>query len=127
MKNEDKFTYTYSAAETEEIKEIRKKYIPKKQQKSTLEQIRELDRKVERPGTILALAIGIIGTLIMGTGMSLVMVWGNNYFVLGIIIGILGILIAATAYPVHLIITKKQKEKIAPVILKLTEDIINMK
>lgn len=123
MENENKFTYTYSAAEAEEIKEIREKYAPKVQQKTTLEQIRELDRKAERPGTIASLCIGIIGTLLLGIGMSLVMVWGENLFILGVVVGIIGILIASAAYPAYLYVTKKQRDKIAPIILKLTEEI----
>lgn len=126
MNIENKFTYTYSAAETEEIKNIRNKYAPKEQQLSTLEQLRRLDQKVERPGTIAALVIGIIGTLIFGTGMCCVLVWAENLFFAGIVVGIIGLIIAGTAYPVYLKVTQKQKDKIAPIILKLTEDIANM-
>lgn len=123
MERDNKFTYTYSASETEEIKSIRDKYASETKQKSTLEQIRELDKKTEQPGTIAALILGIIGTLIFGTGMSCIMEWADNYFVLGIIIGIIGMLLACAAYPVFAFITKRQRKKIAPVILKLTEDI----
>lgn len=120
---ENKFTYTYSAQEQEEIKKIRNKYLPKNQNSTVMEQIRSLDKKVEKPGTIISLIFGIIGTLVFGTGMSCALVWNQNLFVLGIIFGIVGILIAAAAYPLYFVITKKQKEKIAPVILKLTENI----
>ncbi len=126
MNSENKFTYTYSAAETEEIKKIRNKYSPKEQHVSTLEQLRKLDQKVERPGTIAALIIGIIGTLIFGTGMCCVLVWEENLFFPGILIGIIGLAVAGAAYPVYLKVTQKQKEKIAPIILKLTENITNM-
>lgn len=126
MENNNKFTYTYSAAETEEIKIIREKYAPEAKRKSTLEQIRELDKKVEKPGTIVALILGIIGTLIFGTGMSCILEWSEDYFVTGIIIGIFGVLLAGVAYPAFTYITQKQRNKIAPVILKLTEEISNM-
>lgn len=125
MEKDNKFTYTYSACEAEEVRIIREKYMPKSNQKSTLEQIRELDRKTEKPGTILSLIIGIIGTLIFGTGMSCVMVWSEAYFVLGIVIGIIGMIVAGAAYPIFYFVTKRQRKKIAPVILKLTEDIAN--
>ena len=125
MEKENKFTYTYSAAETEKIKKIREKYVPEAKSKSILEEVRELDKKAEKPGTIIAIILGIIGTLIFGTGMSCIMEWAENYFILGIIIGITGIIIAGIAYPVFAYVTKRQRKKIAPVILKLTEDIAN--
>lgn len=117
-----KFNYTYSAAEAEEIKEIRKKYISEEEPKTAFEQIKELDKKAEHPGAVLALSMGIIGTLILGAGMSLIMVWGNTRFILGVIIGIVGIVLAASAYPVYHAVTEKQRKRIAPLILKLTEN-----
>lgn len=123
MKKENKFTYTYSASETEKIKKIREKYAPEAKEKSVLEEICELDKKAEKPGTILSLFLGIIGTLLFGTGMACIMKWAENHFILGIIIGIAGIIIAGIAYPVFSYITKRQRKKIAPVILKLTDEI----
>lgn len=126
MNNQNEFRYNYSAQEKEEIAKIRNKYSPENQGISKLEQLRKLDQSVTRPGTILALILGIIGSLIFGAGMSCIMVWGEKLFVAGIIIGIVGICVAAAAYPVYLVRTKKQKEKIAPEILKLTDEISDM-
>lgn len=53
--------------------------------------------------------------------MSLVMVWGSTRFILGVV-GIVGIILAAAAYPVYHVVTEKQRKKIAPLILKLTEN-----
>lgn len=117
-----KFNYTYSAAEAREIEEIRKKYVSEESPKTAFEQIKELDRQAEHPGTVTSLSMGIIGTLIFGAGMSLVMVWGSTRFTLGVIVGIVGIIIAAAAYPVYHVVTEKQRKKIAPLILKLTEN-----
>lgn len=119
MDNNEKFEYTYSAKQQVELETIRKKYLPEKETK--MDKLRRLDKSVTRPGTIISIIIGIAGTLIMGLGMCMCLEW--QQFVLGIIFGLLGIAILAAAYPVFNKITQKQKEKIAPEILKLTEEI----
>lgn len=119
--NENKgFTLTYSASQQEEINSIRKKYLPKEESK--LDTLRRLDREVEKPGMIWSLIIGIVGALILGTGMCCTMIW-EGVFVLGIIVGVLGMLILSAAYPAYLKITKKQREKIAPQIIALSNEI----
>lgn len=121
--NQDKtFEYTYSAKRQEEIEKIRNKYMGKEEDK--MEQLRKLDQSVERPGTITSIVMGVIGTLIMGTGMSLAMVWGGALILLGILIGVMGIAVLALAYPVYKSMTKKQKEKLAPQILALSEELL---
>ena len=120
--NENTFEYTYSSKRQEEVEKIKSKYIDKEEDK--METLRRLDKSVERPGTITSIVIGVIGTLIMGGGMSLVMVGPEEFFVLGIVIGIAGIAILATAYPVYKVITKKQREKIGPQILALSEELL---
>ena len=117
---EESFEYTYSAPEQEEIKRIRSKYLPKEAE-SKMERLRRLDREAERPGSVAALTLGILGTMIFGGGMSLCMVWGQ--FLLGIPAGILGGGMLGLAYPVYTRITRRQREKIAPEILKLTEEL----
>ena len=118
------FEYTYSAKRQEEIEQIRKKYLPPEEDK--LETLRKLDRSAENAGTIVSIVIGIIGTLVMGAGMSLTMVWTDSLLLVGIIVGILGIAILACAYPVYKIVVKKQREKIAPRILALSEELSKM-
>lgn len=122
-KTEETFEYTYSAKRQDEIEKIRKKYMPVEEEEDKMEQLRKLDRSVTTPGTMYAIIIGVIGTLILGTGMSCIMVGPETMFVPGIIIGIVGIGVMALAYPVYVKITKKQKEKIAPQILALTEEL----
>ncbi len=120
--NNNSFEYTYSSKRQREIENIRKKYLPKEEDK--METLRRLDRSADRPGTIWSLVIGIIGTLIIGAGMSCAMVGGTTVlFVVGIIVGIIGIAILSVAYPVYRIVTKKQREKIAEQILALTEEL----
>lgn len=115
------FEYTYSSKKQEEIEAIRKKYMPVEEDK--METLRKLDKSVENTGTITAIVIGTIGTLVFGTGMSLAMVW--KAFFLGIVVGIIGLIVMAAALPLYRIITKKQREKIAPQILALSEELMN--
>ena len=119
--NKEKFEYTYSAKRQEEIEKIRRKYLPKEEDK--MELLRKLDRDVTKPGTMWALIIGITGCLLLGTGMSCTMVWTDSFFGLGIVVGIVGMLVMGLAYPVYVRITKRQREKLAPKILELTEEL----
>lgn len=123
MEESKKFSYTYSAREQEEIKAIRQKYMPQTEDK--MEQLRRLDKSVTRKGTAVASILGGIGVLFLGIGMSCTMVWGDFLFVPGIIIGILGMMGIAAAYPLYLKIMKKQREKLAPQIMKLTDELMH--
>lgn len=119
-KNET-FTYTYSSKQQEEIRNIRSKYLPKEEDK--MEQLRRLDRSASKKGTVVSVTLGVIGCLLLGVGMCCTMVWMQNWFIPGIVIGVLGIAAVAVAYPVYNWITKKEREKLAPQILKLTEEL----
>lgn len=121
MENKETFSYAYSAKEQEEIKRIREKYVPKEADK--MEQLRRLDAGVTQKGTAISLVIGIIGALILGTGMSMCMVW-TELFVLGIIVGIVGIVMVSAAYPLYSYVTKKERKKIAPEIIRLTDELM---
>ncbi len=125
MENQDKsesFSFTYSAKEQEELKKIRQKYAPKEENK--MEQLRRLDQNVTNKGTVAAIVIGVIGALLLGVGMCCTMVWKSVWFVPGIIIGVIGICIVAVAYPIYNYVIKKEREKIAPEILRLTEELM---
>lgn len=117
----DSFQYTYSAKQQQEIDSIRKKYLPSEEDK--MEQLRRLDRAAAKKGAVVSTVIGIIGCLMMGVGMCCSMVWMGSLFIPGIIIGLLGIALIAASYPVYSKITKKQREKIAPEILRLTDEL----
>lgn len=132
MENKDKetFTYTYSAKQQEEIKNIRKKYAAPEEDK--MEQLRRLDESVTRKATTVSLIFGIIGALILGFGMSLAMtslgeILGshrNMAMMIGVIIGIIGIVLVCCAYPLYNRTIKKEREKIAPEILRLTDELM---
>lgn len=125
MNDKNQYNYTYSAKDQAEVREIRDKYIPKEADK--LEQLRSLDASVTKKGTTISLAVGILSCLILGTGMSCVMVWGKNLFVIGVIIGIIGLAGVSAAYPLYVHITRKERERITPEILRLSEELLNPK
>lgn len=116
------FKFTYSAKQQEEIKNIRKKYMPVEEDKMTL--LKKMDKQVYQKATIIALIFGIIGTLIMGFGISCVMVWKDTLFIQGIIIGIVGIAVLSVAYPLYNKTLQKEREKIAPEIIRLTDELM---
>ena len=119
--NEETFEYHYSAKQQEEIEAIRRKYLPKEEDK--MEQLRQMDKRVSHKGTIISIIIGVIGCLLLGIGMCCTMEWAGRWFVPGIIIGVIGIVMIALAYPLYERITKKERKKIAPLILKLADEV----
>mgnify|MGYP003529555400 FL=1 len=122
-KNENEvFSYTYSAKEQEEVKQIRKKYMPKEADK--MEQLRRPDRSVTRKGAAVSIVMGIIGALTLGIGMCCAMVWMGQWFIPGIVIGLVGIILVSLAYPLYTHITQKEREKVAPEILRLTDELM---
>ena len=124
MEKKETFTYTYSASQQEEVKRIREKYAPPAKGEDKMERLRRLDRAATKPGTVAALVVGIAGTLVMGLGMCCTMVWGETLFVPGIVIGVVGIIGICAAYPLHLRITKKRRDKLAPEIMRLTDELL---
>lgn len=118
------FNYVYSASRQKEIKSIREKYITPAEEEEKLERLRRLDRSVTRPGTIVSMTVGIISVLILGIGMCCTMIWADTYFLPGIVIGIVGIIGVIAAYPIYNRITKRQREKLAPEIIRLSDELM---
>ncbi|MBP3678275.1 MAG: hypothetical protein J6I97_08035 [Agathobacter sp.] len=123
VKNNDSFEFTYSATQQEEIERIRNKYLPK--QESKMEQLIKLDKQAEVPGQIASIAAGTIGLLLLGVGMCCTMVWNTSIsiFVIGIIVGLIGMAIAGVAYPIYNKVTEKERAKIADQIIALSNDL----
>lgn len=108
-----------------EAKNIREKYIcENKKTEDKMTQLRKLDADAVKPGKIIALTVGIISALILGVGMCCTMVWSERFFAVGIVVGIIGLEGIASAYPIYVNITKKQRVKIAACVLQLTDEII---
>lgn len=130
MENKESFEFTYSAKEQEEIKRIRNKYAVPEETEDKMAQLRRLDASVYSKATTAALVIGIIGALVMGLGMSIVMTdigaaLGTILaMIVGVGIGIIGIVLVCLAYPMYTRTLKKEREKIAPEILRLTDELM---
>lgn len=130
MDNNEGFNYTYSAKEQEEIKAIRKKYVASEETEDKMTQLRRLDASVYSKASTAALIVGIVGALIMGIGMSLCMTdigvgLGTALaMVIGIGIGVVGIVLVCLAYPIYNRTLKKEREKIASEILRLTDELM---
>lgn len=118
----EKFSYTYSAKEQEEIQRIRKKYAAAEEDK--MEQLRRLDAGVTEKATVVSMITGVIGALILGGGMCCTMVWQGMWFIPGILLGLIGMAVAALAYPIYQRVLKKEREKIAPEVLRLTDELM---
>lgn len=124
---ENTFQYTYSAKEQLEVEQIRKKYMSREESK--LDRLRKLDRSATQKAQAWAIALGVMGALILGTGMSLFMTelgasLGELSMLIGIPVGIVGMVLVALAYPVYNRVLKTQREKIAPEVLRLTEELM---
>ncbi len=132
MENKEKesFSYTYSAKEQEEIKNIRKKYAMPVAEEDKITQLRRLDASVYSKASTAALVVGIIGALILGSGMSLIMTDIGKMLgtflalLIGIAVGIIGIILVCLAYPIYNRTLKKEREKAAPDILRLTDELM---
>ncbi|MBR6779052.1 MAG: dihydropteridine reductase [Clostridia bacterium] len=84
-----------------------------------------LDRKVKTPANIFAYTFGVVGALVLGTGMCLAMKVIGNIMAVGIVIGVLGIAMVSLTYPIYKKILKSRKAKYSKEILELSEKIIN--
>lgn len=126
----EEFRFTYSASEQEELKRIRQKYQP--QEESKMERLRRLDAGVAKKASMVSILLGVLGALVMGTGMSFFMsdlgellgMSAKVALITGCVTGIVGIIGICLAYPVYRYIVKKEREKIAPEILQLTEELM---
>ena len=110
------------------VQKIRTQYTEK--QHTELDALKELDAKVKRPANVFAYTYGSIGAIVMGAGMSLVMteigeiIGLASAMVPGIVIGIVGMGMALSTYPIYKKTLNARKKKYAPEILKLSEKIM---
>ena len=126
MENQS-FEYTYSPQRQQEVEAIRKAYLPKEEDK--MDELRRLHAIPTQKAEALSLAVGIIGTLILGTGMSLILsdlgaALGGLSIVFGIAVGLAGMALIAMAYPLYKRTLRLEREKIAPKILSLTDELL---
>ncbi len=123
--NNETFTYTYSAKEQEEIKKIRGKYTPPTKAETSMEQLRRLDASATKGAAVTSIAVGIVSALLLGVGMCCTMLAGwEVFFVPGIVVGVIGIAGTAAAYPLYLRMVKRKREKLAPEIMRLSDELM---
>lgn len=92
-------------------------------EENKMEQLRKLEKNATKSAMVSSIVIGTISTLIFGTGMSLAMEW-KEFFILGIIVGVIGIVGITLAYPVYSRMIKKRREKIASEIKRLSDELL---
>lgn len=105
--------------------QLANEYAPKDASKVVA--LRKLDAKAKMPATIAVYTIGIAAALVMGMGMCLSMkVIGDGstgMFVIGVVLGILGIAAAGINYPLYKKLIARGKEKYAYEIMELAREI----
>lgn len=110
------------------VQKIRTQYTEKEH--SRLDELKELDAKVKRPANVFAYVFGSISAIIMGSGMSLVMtdladiIGIQNPMLYGIVIGVLGMLMAIINYPIYKGILGSRRKKYADKIIALSDRIM---
>ena len=111
------------------VQKIRTQYTEKEH--TQLDALKELDRKVKRPANVFAYLFGSIGAIVMGGGMSLVMteigsmIGIENAMVPGIVIGVVGMIMAIVNYPVYKKILSCRRRKYADKIIALSDEIMS--
>lgn len=110
------------------IQKIRTQYTEK--QHTALDELKELDAKVKRPAQVFACLFGSISAIIMGSGMSLVMTDIGSMLGMeetmtpGILIGVVGMLMAIVNYPIYKGILTARRKKYADKIIALSDKIL---
>jgi hypothetical protein len=111
------------------VQKIRSRYTEKKH--TEILELKKLDAKVKRPAKVFAYIFGIFGAIVMGAGMSLVMtdiaktVGIQNPMLYGIVIGIIGMVMAIINYPIYKSILTSRRKKYADKIIALSDKIMN--
>ena len=126
------FSYTYSAKEQAELKRIREKYTPPTIKEDKMARLRKLDAGVTRTAQMAALSLGVVGVLVLGFGMSLIMTdladilgaYKHMSMAIGIAVGVVGGILASLAYPIYSATVKAKRRKIAPEIIRLTDELM---
>ena len=132
--DEDKgFNYTYSTKQRDEVIAIRKKYTPTEPEDvDNITLLRNIDSEVTRKATVRALTTGVIGALLMGTGMSMLMTdlsstMGLDSWIallVGIVIGMVGLIIMCVTYPLYNHILERERARVADEVIRLSDELL---
>lgn len=110
------------------VQKIRSQYTEKEQ--TDLDELKALDKKVKKPADVFAYVFGSVAAIVMGSGMSLVMTdIGSTVGIAepmlpGIVIGVVGMLMAIVNYPIYKKLLGARRQKYADRILALSESIM---
>ena len=110
------------------VQKIRTQYTEK--ESTELDELKALDAKVKRPANGFAYIFGSISAIVMGAGMSLVMtdigaiVGIQNPMVPGIVIGVVGMVMAILNYPIYKRILRARRKKYAEKIIALSDKLM---
>ena len=89
--------------------------------------LKKLDAKAKLPANIFTYSFGMISALVLGVGMCLTMgqigKCTTGSFVIGIVIGIIGMIGLGVNYPIYRRILEKGKKKYAFEIMELAKEI----
>ena len=107
------------------------------QEKETtkFDELKNLDKKVKKPALVFAYIFGTIGSLILGMGMCAAMNKLPNVIlnlfttemlmIVGIIVGLVGIVMAVSNYYIYKRILKNRRNKYSKEIISLSEELLN--
>jgi hypothetical protein len=107
------------------VEKIRSQYT--EQQHTELDALKALDAKVKKPANVFGYLYGSIGAMVMGAGMSLVltdigsMLGMTKTLIPGIAVGIVGLVMSCTTYPIYKKILNSRKKKYSGKIMELSE------
>lgn len=127
MESNNSFKITYSAEKRDEIEKIRNKYIEPENDKMRM--LKELDEMPEKKARVFSLTLGIIGILLFGFGMSLALselgtLLGGHAILISALLGVVGLLMMISAQPMYHKCLKAERKKIAPEVIKLTDELL---
>lgn len=111
------------------VQKIRTQYTEKEH--TQLDELKELDAQVKRPANVFAYVFGSVSAIIMGGGMSLVMtdlgtsLGLTNTMVPGIVIGVVGMIMAIANYPIYKKMMASRRAKYADKIMEISDKIMN--
>ncbi len=124
MNNQFSFKYTApTEEERKEIDSIRRQYLPQEKTETKLEKLRRLNSLVKNAAMIWSLVLGVVGTLVLGLGLTMILEW--NIWIWGIVLMIIGSVPVAIAYPIYKEVLKKYKNRYSEEILRLSEELLN--
>lgn len=107
------------------VEKIRSQYT--EQEHTELDALKALDAKVKKPANAFGYIYGSIGAIVMGSGMSLVMtdigakIGMTATMVPGIVVGVVGLAMSCTTYPIYKKILNSRKKKYAGKIMELSD------